>query len=234
MSFQIRHSPVRKSSAIAGLVLLWLTLDWPVGALGAGYLASVHSLQFVLLAMIIPALLLFGVTEGALARLQKAPRALALVRRLTHPPFAAFFFTLVMVATHSPPVLDLLMKSQFGNFLLDMLWLKSGILLAWPILCGVPARPGFTPPLQILYVFGGTIAHLFIGMWLLSAEFPVYGTYELAARVSPLSALYDQHMAGAVIVLIGSSLVLLAITVIFFRWQGTGEALDEQPRPTPQ
>ena len=212
----------RRLSAITGLVLLWLTLDWPVAALGAGYLSGVHALQFVMLAMIIPTLLLLGVSARALAMLQSSPRTLALLGTLTGPAFAAAFFTLVMIATHAPPILDVLMKSQWGNFVLDMLWLTSGICLAWPIVCKVPERPRFIPPLQILYLFLGTVAHVFIGMWLLSAEFPVYATYELAPRVSALSALYDQHMAGAVMILLGSSTLLAAITIIFFRWQGTG------------
>src|SRR5690349_1788904 len=51
----------RTASAVAGFVLLWITLDWPVAALGAGYLAGVHSMQFLMLAMIVPALLLCGI-----------------------------------------------------------------------------------------------------------------------------------------------------------------------------
>ena len=40
------------------VALLWLTLDWPVGPLGTGYLAWVHALQFVSLGMVVPPLLL--------------------------------------------------------------------------------------------------------------------------------------------------------------------------------
>jgi putative copper resistance protein D len=218
-----RLSAARNVSGVAGLLLLWVTLDWPVAALGAGYLAGVHSLQFVMLAMVIPSLLLLGISDSAMSRLGQAPRALAILSRVTAPAFAAIFFTMVMVATHAPPVLDLLMKSQAGNFLLDVLWLASGFVLAWSLICRVPERSGFLPPLQIIYVFAGTIAHVFIGMWLLSSDFPVYATYELAPRVSPLSALYDQHLAGAVIILLGSPLILIAMTIIFFRWQGTGD-----------
>jgi putative membrane protein len=217
-----RRSRGRELAAISGLVLLWLTLDWPVGVLGAGYLASVHSLQFVMLAMIIPALLLMGVSEQANLRLSGSPRALQLLRGITWPPFAAIFFTIVMAATHSPLLLDRLMRSQLGSFSLDMLWLASGFLLAWPLIMKVPQRENFGPPLRILYIFTGTIAHVFIGMWLLSSQFPAYATYELAPRMGTLTATMDQHLAGAVILLLGTPLVLGAVTYIFFQWQGTG------------
>lgn len=36
------HLRGRTAPFIAGLALLWIALDWPVGPLGAGYLASVH------------------------------------------------------------------------------------------------------------------------------------------------------------------------------------------------
>jgi cytochrome c oxidase assembly factor CtaG len=216
----------RSGCAVAGLLLLWLTLDWPAGALGAGYLAGVHSLQYVLLSMLIPALLLLGARDEFFSRFQHGPRPLGLLKALTNPPIAAIIFTLVMAVTHAPLVLDLLMQSQWGSFALDMAWLGSGIILAWPVICRVPERPHFGPPLQILYIFGGTVAHVFIGMWLLSAQYPVYATYELAARVGDISPLSDQHLAGAAILLVGSPLVLLAVTIIFFRWQGTGEEGD--------
>src|SRR5690606_16507244 len=48
-------------AAVAGL---WLVLDWPVGALGAGYLASVHMLQFLVMVLVAPPLLLCGLAVG--------------------------------------------------------------------------------------------------------------------------------------------------------------------------
>jgi putative membrane protein len=207
---------------IAGLVLLWLTLDWPVGSLGAGYLASVHSLQFIMLAMLIPALLLLGAGDKSLQGLRRESATFTIIRALTHPPVAAVLFTAVMAATHATVVLDQLMRSQLGSFLLDMAWLFSGLVLWWPLILSAPDRPRFSPLLRILYLFAGTIAHLYVGMWLLTSQYPVYATYELAARVGGIDAITDQHLAGAVILLLGTPLILGAITLIFFRWQGTG------------
>lgn len=56
----------RVASAVAGLLTLWLALDWPIGALGAGYLASVHMVQFLLIGMIAPPLLLWGLPPAGL------------------------------------------------------------------------------------------------------------------------------------------------------------------------
>ena len=210
-------------AAIAGLVGLWLTLDWPIGTLGAGYLAGVHAMQFVMLAMIVPPLLLFGIRPEAAERLARRRRTVATVRALTTPLPAMALFTIVMVVTHVPRVVDSLMVSQLGSFALDMAWFVSGVLFWWPLVVRVPARPRFVPLLRMLYLFFGTIAHLFIAMWLLLTEYPVYATYELAPPFPGLSPLDDQQLAGGVMLLVASPLVLLVITVIFFRWLGTGE-----------
>jgi cytochrome c oxidase assembly factor CtaG len=131
-----------------------------------------------------------------------------------------------MVFTHMPWVVDSLMATQLGSFALDLLWLVSGLGFFWPLISPIPSRPGFIPLLRIAYLFVGTIAHVFIGMWFLIADYPVFATYELAPPLAGLPARADQQWAGGIFLLIGSPLVLLAMTVIFFRWHGTGDEPD--------
>ena len=224
-------TPWRTLSAVAGVVGLWLTLDWPIGKLGAGYLASVHAFQFVMLAMIIPPLLLLGIRPQAVTRLVERPRLLRFVSVITTPFPSMIVFTIVMVATHMPRVVDTLMVSQVGSFALDMAWFLSGINFWWSLLVPAPARPRFVPLLRMIYLFFGTLAHLFIAMWLLISRYPVYATYELAPPFTGLSPLDDQQVAGGVMLGIGSTLVLLSVTIIFFRWLGVGEERDEPTAP---
>src|SRR5688572_2444643 len=91
---------------VAGLVVLWLSLDWPIGALGAGYLASVHMLQFLLMALIAPPLLLMGPSRDALALLNRSTRLPSLVRRMVSPVPALVIFTAIVLLTHLPPLVD--------------------------------------------------------------------------------------------------------------------------------
>lgn len=240
-----RHGrPAGRATSAAGLALLWLALDWPLGALGASYLATAHAVQFFLLAMVVPPLLLRGVapTLGATigATLARRPAAARLLRAVTHPVGAMVAFTAVMVATHVPAVVDTLMRSPSGAFALDAAWFASGLAFWWPVICPTPARPRFGPPLRMLYLFFGTLAHLFIAMWLLLAEFPVYATYELAPPTGWVSPLVDQQLAGGVLLLVAGPYVLGVITLIFFRWfareGGDGDLrgdLRGDPRATP-
>lgn len=213
-TFQWRHAAI-----LGGAMMLWVMLDWPVGPLGAGYLVSVHTGQFLMLAMVIPPLALSGVDRTTVGgALERRPGLRRLVAFLTQPLFAIVAFAGTMVLTHLPPVVDGLMASQAGAFVLDLLWLVAGFIFWWPVIVRVPERAHFPPLMQMLYLFFGTQPHLLIAMWLLAADFPVYATYELAPRATSLSAVIDQQIAGALMLAFGATYILGAITVLFFRW----------------
>ncbi len=227
---QAPASPARRLAGITGLLSVWIALDWPVGALGAGYLASVHAVQFLLLAMVAPPLLLYGLPPSTLVAITRRAALHRAISGLTNPLPTMIAFTLVMVATHAPVVVNSLMVSQPGAFLLDFAWLASGLAFWWPVVCAIPERPRFPPPLRMLYLFFGTIAHQVIAMWLMLARFPVYAPYELAPLFPGLSPRTDQQIAAGVLILLGGSLVLAAISIIFFRWQGIGAERDGADR----
>jgi putative membrane protein len=212
-------SNARRVGGWIAIALVWLALDWPGGPLGTGYLASVHAGQFLVLAMIAPPLLLRGIdpdrVQGFVGRNGIAAK---IIRLATKPLLAMIVFTIVMLATHSPYVVDTLMRTQVGAFVLDTAWFVSGAAFWWPVVVDAPVREHFGPPMRMLYLFAGTQAHLYLAMWLLLADLPVYGIYELAPRVTGLSALEDQQVAGGLLLTIGGTYVLAVISVVFFRW----------------
>ncbi|HEU5170511.1 MAG TPA: cytochrome c oxidase assembly protein [Gemmatimonadales bacterium] len=213
-----------------GLLLAWGMLDWPVGPLGAGYFASIHAAQFLVLAFIVPPVLLVGVDPRRWARLAASPARRAL-QVPTHPLIAAAGFNLVVLVTHVPGVVDRAMASQLGAFAIDAAWLASGLWFWWPIVAPVPARRGGALA-RIGYLFAGSLIHTGLGMWLLLSPRPVYGVYELAPPVAGRSPMADQAMAGGLMELVGGLIILAAIAVLFFSW-ARAEADDRRPAPRP-
>src|SRR5690606_22366096 len=102
-----RDLGARAAAFGAAVACLWLVLDWPVGALGAGYLASVHMVQFLVIVLAVPPLLLYGVPAQAYRRLP--PRVIAALRPRTRPGGALRLSDLVPVLApvalmaHRPP-----------------------------------------------------------------------------------------------------------------------------------
>jgi putative membrane protein len=206
----------RVAAAASGIAGLWLLLDWPIGALGAGYLASVHTVQFLGLALALPPLLLFGLPAGWEAA--RAPRTAARLAQVTQPLAAFVGFLVIVFLTHLPPVVDALMVTQAGSFLLDLAWLLGGLAFWWPVVRRWP-EPALGPAARLVYVLVGTAARMGIGMFMALAPFPLYRVFELAPPIARIDAFEDQQRAGG-LMMFGDVLVgLAAVAILIYIWQ---------------
>jgi cytochrome c oxidase assembly factor CtaG len=208
----------RLLSFSAGVLALWVALDWPVGALGAGYLASVHMVQFLLIGVLAPPLLLNGIPEAGYRRLEARPRLLAAVGRLTHPLLAMAVFTVAIAVTHWPRVVDSMMTTQLGSFALDMVWLGAGLVFSWPVASPVPERPWMTYPVKIGHLLAASILNTGVFAFLTFSMLPVYAVYELAPPITGLSAREDQRIAGLLMKMGGAPILWTWVSILFFRW----------------
>ena len=213
--------------------LVWQVLDWPIGPLAAGYLASAHAVQFLSLALLSPPLILLAVRKPLAASMPESGGVRRALNIVTQPVIAGVLFNLVAIITHVPVVVDTLMPTQFGAFVIDIAWLAGGCVLWWPIVVEAPARPWFSVPVRMLYLFLSTLFHTGIAMVMLLRDFPMYGIYELAPPWPVWSPLEDQHLAGGVMELAGAAVIFSIITVMFFRWSG-GVAGDVAPPAPPR
>ncbi len=214
-----------------GTVALWLTLDWPVGALGGGYLASVHMVQFLMIAYVVAPLLLLGTPRGAFERLTQKRIARAILTPLTHPLVTLVVFNALVAVTHLPGPTDFLMASQLGSFALDMLWLAGGLVFWWPVCAPVFTRAWMLPPAHVIYVWVQIIAGTPLFAALAFADLPIYATYELAPRVHDITARADQQAAGLLMKTMGMPIMLVATAIIFLSWAKRSEREDRGGAP---
>jgi len=222
--------PGRRWAWGGGVLALWAALDWPIGAL-AGYLASAHMLQYLLTTLLAPPLLLLGVPEGAWRRLAMRRRTVRILRFVTHPLIALAAFELVIYYTHLPSVVDGLMPTPAGSFVIDVLWLAGGVWFWWPVVAPVPARSRFRYPLKMGYLFLSTVLNTLPYAFLTFGELPFYGIYELAPPVGTLGPRQDQQVAGLMMKVGGGLILWTAITILFFLWWSR-EGEEEGPAPS--
>ena len=208
-----------------GVAALWIALDWPVGALGAGYLASVHMVQYLLIALVAPPLLLLGLPRGLYAALGRS-RILPVARFLTHPISAIIVFVALMAWTHWAVVVDTLMVTQLGSFVLDLVWLISGLVFWWPVVAPVPERSWMGDPAKVGYLIVATLVNTGVFAYLTFSPLPLYATYELAPPVTGLSTRDDQLLAGLLMKMGGAVVFWTAITIIFFGWYRRSESRE--------
>jgi putative membrane protein len=195
---------VRVGYAIVAFLLMWSALDWPLGTLGGGYLASLHAVQFLFLAMIAPPLLLL-----ALPRVPESGSPPAIARLL--------LFGAVVFATHLPAISDALMRSQPGAFLVDILWIGGG-LLYWAPVVQPEGQGSMSPILRMGYLFALMVLMTGPGALITFADVPLFAVYELAPRVNGFPALSDQRLAGVLMKVGGAVIIWTAISILFYRW----------------
>jgi putative membrane protein len=216
----------RLALGLLGIVLLWIAFDWPVGPLGAGFLASVHMIQYLLIGLLAPLFLILGTPYGAFEWLSTRRVAYAVVRVVTRPAIALAFYAVVTLVTHMPVVVDGLMPSQLGSFAIDMAWLFSGVVFWWPAVAPLPERPRFPPLLKGGYLFVSTLVHTPVSAYLVFTRYPLYGIYELAPPTGWVDALGDQQAAGAMMQVIGGLIIWAVIGTIVLRWMRRDAAPD--------
>lgn len=211
-----------------GVTVLWVATDWPVGALGAGYLASVHMLQFLIYTLVAAPLLMLGTPEWMVRPIVLRLKLHGALRVLARPVVAGVGFNVVLVATHAPWTVDTFRTSQFGSMALDVVWLLSGFLLWIPLVSPLPELRHPSPAVKCVYLFlaSGAVPMLPGGI-LTFASFPLYRTYELAPRVWGLSADNDQQLAGIMMKIGNIPIVWAVIFTIFVRW-----AMSEKDDPS--
>jgi putative membrane protein len=214
---------------VGGLLLLWAALDWPIGPLGAGYLVTVHTFQYMLLGLLAPPLLLVACPPDAWLRFADAPRSGSFLRTAAHPLLALAVFNVVLLGSHVPGVVDALMPSQLGSFVFDMTWLAAGLALWWPVVAP-PGLSRMSEPVKMGYLFGATINPTDPAAFLTFADYPIYGLYELAPRVMGIGAQVDLQAAGLLMKVGGDPIFLIAIAVVFFRWSAAERRADESER----
>jgi putative membrane protein len=205
---------------LTAMVIFWVASDWPVGTLGAGYLASVHMLEYVLYTLVVAPLMLLGTPEWMARRvLGKLHLTRAHEWLAQHLFVSGLIFNIVLVITHSPIGVDTLRSSQLGSFAMDMSWLASGIILWLPILNPIKEQRTHSFAAKMVYLFvSAGIVPIVPASFLTFASYPLYSTYELAPRVGSLTALQDQQLAGITMKLGMVPVIWGALAVMFFRW----------------
>lgn len=126
-------------------------------------------------------------------------------------------FAVVTLLSFFPPLVDIVRANALGSFAAVAVWLVVAAMLWWPVI-------GPNPHLHRLPYFVG-LGYLFIpfvlpkapGIWFTFAGEPLYEVYARAPRAA-LAASTDQHVAGFMLWLVGSVMIMVAVAVLFFRW----------------
>lgn len=209
----------RTVAFVFGVIGLWACLDWPLAALGAGYLATAQMLRQILMVLVVAPLLLYATPADLAVRLVGWGRRLSVLRFLARPFVALGIAAGSLLAVNAPALVDPLVKTPYGAFLLDGIWIVAGFVLWTPIQCPHPGVRRIEGPQALAYLILQSIVPILPGFWMTWADFPIYAVYELAPRVfEGFDAVNDQQLAAAVLQVGGMIVLWLQISFRFLRW----------------
>ncbi|MSP22037.1 MAG: hypothetical protein EXR66_03295 [Dehalococcoidia bacterium] len=199
----------------AGLAILWVALDWPLGRLAAGYLLSAAALQYLLVTLAVAPLLLLSLPRPEFEESQSGSRVK--VWRPPLPLVGGASFALVLFGAAAPAVLDGLRITALGSLSLVMIWLTAALVLWWPVL---RRRPPMAYMASVAYLFVPFLLPKIPGLVYIIAAAPLYEVYERAPRVAglALSASADQRVAGALLWSAGTAMIFVSVGTLFFLW----------------
>lgn len=224
--------PRRLRAWLLGVLALVVVSEWPIGQIGAGYLATVGILRWVVYTFVAAPLLLAGLPAWMIERLlpwgTRRQRAVGL---LTRWPVALLVFNAVMFSTHLPVVVDTLKVFQLGSFAVDVLWLSAALVWWWPAIRREEERGAIHEPLRAFYLFASSVLMFVPAAFLTFSPLPLYGVYELAPPLwTGFDPVADQQAAGIVMNVVGGLVLWGVIATLFLRWAKQQEAQDAAVR----
>jgi putative membrane protein len=214
----------RAASFICGLIVLFLTLISPLDALSAA-LFSAHMLQHMLLMVIIPPLLVLGISPGFFVlaftspvrrKLGQGLQRVGLLKpvwhALTQPIVAWGLNVLALWIWHLPRLYQIALENEALHMLEHFTFLATSLLFWWSVL-RPEIRPHRGDP-AILSLFTMAFQGGFLGALIIFAPTPWYSIYASTTQTWGLTPLEDQQLAGAIMWIPGGVVYTLAALIL--------------------
>ena len=216
-------SGTRKLSFFASLFVIFAALNGPIHDLSDNYLFSGHMVQHLLLTMLMPPLMLYGVPGWMLRPLLRNRVLQAIANRITRPIACYLIFNIVIAGWHIPAMYNAAMESHDIHILEHLMFMGAAVLMWWPLASQLPELPRLAYPGQMLYSFLMTLPMSVVAIYIVMADTVLYPFYSSAPRIMKLSPMEDQLLGGLIMWVPGGLIFMIIMTVVFFKWASRGE-----------
>jgi cytochrome c oxidase assembly factor CtaG len=198
--------------------VLLIALVSPIDALGEQYLFSMHMTQHILLGDIAPLLLLLSLSRvimrPATRRLQSVERKLG---RLASPVTFIFLWLALLYFWHIPALYDAALQHPLVHALEHACFFTAGVLVWWPLIQPVPMRHRLSGLGTFAYIGSAKVGLGLLGLFLTWSSTVAYTFYEHVPRIWGLSAVQDQNVGGAIMMVEQSLVLVTTFTILFVR-----------------
>jgi len=214
-----RGAGPRQFAAFVGAVIVMLiALVSPLDALGEDYLFSMHMVQHILIGDIAPLLVLLSLSRVILRpvtrRLMSVERALG---PLAHPATGIVVWLTMIYVWHIPVMYDAALNHSGLHALEHTCFFIGGVAVWWPLIQPVPMRHRLTGLGVFAYLIAAKISIGMLGIFLTWSHGVAYTYYEHVPRIWGLSAIEDENLGGAIMMVEQSIVLVIAFAILFVR-----------------
>ena len=225
----LRFPLSRLAFYLTGSATLAIALISPLEALDDRLLIT-HMLQHLLLLLVAPPLLLLGAPQIPLVR--AIPPALAkltigviaksrtcrrLLDSIAHPVGALTLFSLVMLGWHLPGPFQLALRSDGWHIAEHGCFIVAGTFFWYPIVSPWPAAERCSRWALVPYLLIADAENSVLGAFMVFSGRLLYPFYAKVPHVAGISTMTDQIVAGAIMWVPGSILLLVPAVAIVVR-----------------
>ena len=209
-----------------GIALLLLAFASPVAAIGETELFSFHMLQHVLIGDLAPLCLLAGLS-GPMLRPLLALRPVERLRVLANPLVALPLWAANLYLWHVPFLYEAAVRHSAVHALEHACFFTAGVVVWLPVLETLPAPEWFGTGPKLAYIAAVRVVETVLGNVFVWSGAVFYGVYARGDELWGVSPLQDQGLAGAVMMIEGSIVTIVALAWLFLRMAQEGELRQE-------
>jgi cytochrome c oxidase assembly factor CtaG len=205
-----------------GLLLLAFAVATPLAAFAEQQFFSAHMLQHVILGDLAPLAILAGLT-GPVLRPLLSFRAVNALRVLSHPFVALPIWAVNLYIWHLPLFYEGAVRHELVHALEHACFFTAGLIMWSPVLEVLPGPAWFGTGAKLAYVVVVRLVETVLANIFLWSGNAFYDVYRHPAERWGISAAADQGIAGAVMMIEGSLVTLIALGWLFLRLAKEGE-----------
>lgn len=218
-----------------GLVTLAISLMSPIDALG-GQLFFMHMLQHLITIMISAPLLwlaapfpfvLWGLPptlrRTVAGQFNRAATTRSLLRSVTQPSAVWVFFIVVYAGWHDPELYSLALRRDWVHDIQHITFFAAAMLYWWHVIGAGPRLHRVAIWARLALLITVVPVNMIIGIVIANGSEVIYPYYTSVPRIWGFSALQDQMLAGVIMWIPGSMMLLLAVIIL----------LAKELKPTP-
>lgn len=209
-----------------GIALLLLAFASPVASLGERELFSLHMLQHVVVGDLAPLCLLGGLS-GPMLRPLLALRPVERLRVLANPAVALPIWAVNLYVWHVPLLYEAAVRHSAVHALEHVSFFTAGLIVWLPVLETLPAPEWFGTGPKLAYIAGVRVVETILGNVFVWSGTVFYGVYDRGDELWGIGPLQDQGLAGAVMMIEGSLVTIVALAWLFLRLAREGELRQE-------